>query len=219
MFLIAVLWQFLTYNGFPNDHYYHVARARQMLLGEWPVRDFVDPGAPLQYVISAVSRWLFGDVAGSELLVVAIGVAVGAAATVVCGSWLARSTVVASGMALLEILASPRTYSYPKMLLYGLAACVIVAVAAQASRRRLLIAAALTAVAFLMRHDHGPLHRRRLRGGDRAECSRPCRCRATAGAVCRCGHGVAGAVGGLGAVLPGAHPVLRDGESPSRGES
>ena len=155
MFLIAVLWQFLTYNGFPNDHYYHVARARQMLLGEWPVRDFVDPGAPLQYVISAVSRWLFGDVAGSELLVVAIGVAVGAAATVVCGSWLARSTVVASGMALLEILASPRTYSYPKMLLYGLAACVIVAVAAQASRRRLLIAAALTAVAFLMRHDHG----------------------------------------------------------------
>ena len=67
IFLLAVLWQFLTYNGFPNDHYFHVARARQMLLGEWPVRDFVDPGAPLQYVISAASRWLFGDVAGPEL--------------------------------------------------------------------------------------------------------------------------------------------------------
>jgi hypothetical protein len=155
MFLLAALWQFLTFNGFPNDHYFHVARARQMLLGEWPVRDFVDPGAPLQYVISAASRWLFGDVAGSELLVVAIGVAVGAAATVVCGSWLAGSTIVASGVALLEILASPRTYSYPKMLLYGLAGCTIVAVAAQASRARLFTAAGLTAVAFLMRHDHG----------------------------------------------------------------
>jgi hypothetical protein len=155
VFLFALLWQFLTYNGFPNDHYFHVARARQMLLGELPVRDFVDPGAPLQYVLSAGSRWLFGDVAGPELLVVALGVAVGAAATVICASWLGRSTVVAVGVALLEILASPRSYSYPKMLLYGLAGCVIVAVAAHATRVRLFAAAGLTAIAFLMRHDHG----------------------------------------------------------------
>ena len=155
VFLFALLWQFLTYNGFPNDHYFHVARARQMLLGELPVRDFVDPGAPLQYVISAASRWLFGDVAGPELLVVALGVAVGAAATVICASWLARSTVVAVGVALLEILASPRSYSYPKMVLYGLAGCLIVTIAAHATRARLFAAAGLTAIAFLMRHDHG----------------------------------------------------------------
>ena len=155
IFLLALLWQFLTYNGFPNDHYFHVARARQMLLGEWPVRDFVDPGAPLQYVLSAGSRWLFGDAAGPELLVVALGVAVGAAATVIAGSWLARSIVVAVAVALLEILASPRSYSYPKMLLYGIAGCVIVAVTAHATRGRVLAAAGLTAIAFLMRHDHG----------------------------------------------------------------
>jgi hypothetical protein len=155
VFLFALLWQFLTYNGFPNDHYFHVARARQMLLGELPVRDFVDPGAPLQYVVSAASRWLFGDVAGPELLVVALGVAVGAAATVIGASWLARSTVVAVGVALLEILASPRSYSYPKMVLYGLAGCLIVTIAAHATRARLFAAAGLTAIAFLMRHDHG----------------------------------------------------------------
>jgi hypothetical protein len=155
VFLFALLWQFLTYNGFPNDHYFHVARARQMLLGELPVRDFVDPGAPLQYVLSAGSRWLFGDAAGPELLVVALGVAVGAAATVIAASWLARSIVVAVGVALMEILASPRSYSYPKMLLYGIAGCVIVAVTAQATRGRVFAAAGLTAVAFLMRHDHG----------------------------------------------------------------
>jgi hypothetical protein len=155
IFLLAALWQFLTYNGFPNDHYFHVARARQMLLGEWPVRDFVDPGAPLQYVISAASRWMFGDVAGPELLVVALGVAVGAAATVICASWLSRSLVIAAAVAVLEILASPRSYSYPKMLLYGLAGCVVVAIASHATRARLFIAAGLTAVAFLTRHDHG----------------------------------------------------------------
>jgi hypothetical protein len=155
MFLGALLWQFFTYNGFPNDHYYHVARARQMLLGEWPVRDFVDVGAPLTYVISAAPRSLFGDRAASELLVVALGVAVGAAATTIGASWLARSTVIGVGVGVLEILASPRSYSYPKMLLYGLAGCMIVALAAQATRARLLIAAGLTAVSFLMRHDHG----------------------------------------------------------------
>jgi hypothetical protein len=155
MFLLAALWQFLTYNGFPNDHYFHVARARQMLLGDWPIRDYVDPGAPLQAAISAVARGLFGDVAGPELLVVALGVAVGAAATAIGASWLSGSTIVGVGVTVLEILASPRSYSYPKMLLYGLAGCVIVALTAQASRARLLIAAGLTAVAFLMRHDHG----------------------------------------------------------------
>jgi len=155
LFLVALVWQFLTFNGFPNDHYFHVARARQMLLGDWPVRDFVDPGAPLQPMISAVARWLFGDVAAPELGVVAFGVAVGAATTVIGASWLARSTLIASGVALLEILASPRSYSYPKMLLYGLAGCVIAAITARASRRRLLLAAGLTATAFMMRHDHG----------------------------------------------------------------
>jgi MFS family permease len=155
MFLVAVCWQFLTYNGFANDHYFHVARARQMLLGDMPVRDFVDVGAPLQYVVSAAARWLFGDVAGPELLVVAIGVAIGAAATAICASWLARSVIVGAAVTLLEILASPRTYSYPKMLLYGLAGCVIVAVVARVARGRILAAAGLTAASFLMRHDHG----------------------------------------------------------------
>jgi hypothetical protein len=155
VFFFALLWQFLTYNGFPNDHYFHVARARQMLLGELPVRDFVDPGAPLQYVLSAGARWAFGEAAGPELLVVALGVAVGAATTVIAASWLARSIVVAVGVAFLEILASPRSYSYPKMLLYGIAGCVIVSVTAQATRARVFAAAALTAIAFLMRHDHG----------------------------------------------------------------
>ena len=152
---VALVWQVVTFNGFPNDHYFHVARARQMLLGAWPIRDFVDPGASLQYVVSAVSRWWFGDITAAELLVVALGFAVGAAATVVAASWLARSTIVGVVVALLEILASPRSYSYPKLLLYGLAGCAIGAVTAHATRARLLLIAGLTAAAFLMRHDHG----------------------------------------------------------------
>jgi hypothetical protein len=155
MLAVAAAWQFFSFNGFPNDHYVHVARARQMLLGDWPVRDFVDPGLPLTYAISAAARWLFGDVAGAELFVVAVGVAIGAAATVISASWLTRSAIVGCTVAFLQILASPRTYSYPKLMLYGLGSCVIVGIAQRGSRAWILAAAALTAAAFLMRHDHG----------------------------------------------------------------
>jgi hypothetical protein len=148
-------WQFFTFNGFSNDHYVHVARAQQMLLGEWPVRDFVDPGMPLMYVISAAARLVIGEIVGAEFAVVALGIGIGAAATVIAASRLSRSVVVAGAVALLEILASPRSYSYPKMMLYGLAGCAIVAVAENGSRRRILLAAVLTATAFLIRHDHG----------------------------------------------------------------
>ena len=212
MCLVAVCWQFITYNGFPNDHYFHVARARQMLLGDWPVRDFVDVGAPLMYVISAASRWLFGDIARAP------------------SSWwwrsasvweprrqssarrgLSRSTIVATGVALLEILASPRSYSYPKMLLYGLAGCLIVAIAAQASRARLFTAAGLTAVAFLMRHDHGLFIGAAcamaivLSAPGLADAAR------RVGRLRRRRRRLAGAVGRVGAVPPGSGAVLRDG--------
>src|SRR5437867_6797079 len=50
----------------------------------------------------------------------------------------------------------PRTYSYPKVLVYAVGACGIVAVACRPSSNRALLAlAALIAMAFLFRHDHG----------------------------------------------------------------
>ena len=40
-------YRYLAYSGFPNDHFVTLSRAQQILLGEVPVRDFVDPGLPL----------------------------------------------------------------------------------------------------------------------------------------------------------------------------
>ena len=50
MFVATFVWRFLTFTGFSNDHYAHLALAQQMLLGERPIRDFSDPGWPLTYV-------------------------------------------------------------------------------------------------------------------------------------------------------------------------
>ena len=62
MFVVTVVWRFLTFTGFTNDHYAHLALAQQLLLGDRPIRDFSDPGWPLAYVLSAAA-WQF---AGSQ---------------------------------------------------------------------------------------------------------------------------------------------------------
>jgi hypothetical protein len=54
-----------------------------------------------------------------------------------------------------EVLIYPRTYSYPKVLMYAVASWAMVALSARASGRRIAIIAAVISVAFLFRHDHG----------------------------------------------------------------
>jgi len=79
--LLTAAWRFLTFTGFNNDHYIYLAGAQQIVLGEWPIRDFVDPGWPLMYGVSAVARLLFGRELWVELLVVASAFAIGAGFT------------------------------------------------------------------------------------------------------------------------------------------
>jgi hypothetical protein len=155
MFLATAAWRVLTFSGFQNDHYVHLARAQQVLLGDLPVRDFVDPGMPLMYLASAAVWRIWGGVPGTELMLVACAFAAGAACTVVVVHRLTGSIPLAVAAAVLEVLIAPRTYSYPKVLLYAAAACAIVALVESPSRRRIVIAAAIAAIAFLFRHDHG----------------------------------------------------------------
>jgi hypothetical protein len=153
--LLTAAWRFLTFTGFNNDHYIYLAGAQQMVLGEWPVRDFVDPGWPLMYGVSAAARLLLGRELWVELLVVAGALAVGAGFTVAAAARVSGSIVVALMVTLLEIALNPRSFGYPKILLYAIAGWSFVAATRQMSRRRAILLAALTAVAFLFRHDHG----------------------------------------------------------------
>lgn len=153
--LVACAWRILDFSGFQNDHYVYLARAQQLLLGDWPVRDFVDPGFPLMYFPSAAA-WLLGRGAvGTEVLLVAGAFALAAVLTFLVAYRLSGSMLIAVAAALFEVLITPRTYNYPKILIYVAAAYGILAVAESPSRRRLLLLGALTAVAFLFRHDHG----------------------------------------------------------------
>ena len=155
LFATALAWRFLTFTGFTNDHYVHVALAQQMLLGERPIRDFIDSGWPLMYLVSAGAWRVAGDTLATEWTIVAGGLALGAASTVAAGYRLSGSLAIAVLVTILEILIYPRTYAYPKVLVYAAAAWAMLALAAHPSRRRVVLMAAIVTSAFLFRHDHG----------------------------------------------------------------
>ena len=151
----TLTWRFMTFTGFTNDHFVHLALAQQLLLGDRPVRDFADQGWPLMYLLSAATWRLAGDALVTEWAIAAAGFALGAAYTVAAGYRLSGSIVVALLVTIFEVLIYPRTYSYPKVLVYAVASWAMVALALRPSRRRIAIMAAVIAVAFLFRHDHG----------------------------------------------------------------
>jgi hypothetical protein len=151
----TLAWRFLTFTGFTNDHYAHLALAQQWLLGDRPIRDFTDPGWPLTYLLSAAAWRLGGDAMWVEWALTATALGIAASCTLIAAHRLSGSLTIAASVTVLEILIFPRTYSYPKLVAYAAAACVLTAVAARASWARIFAAAAITAAAFLLRHDHG----------------------------------------------------------------
>jgi len=155
VFVATAAWRFLTFTGFTNDHYAHLALAQQMLLGDRPIRDFSDPGWPLTYLLTAAGWLLAGDAMATEWSITTVGFALGAACTVAVANRLSGSLTIALLVTVFEVLIFPRSYSYPKMLVYGVAAWVMLGLARRPSRPRIVFTAFTIAIAFLFRHDHG----------------------------------------------------------------
>jgi hypothetical protein len=153
--VICFLYRYLTFRGFSNDHFLHVARAQQMLLGELPIRDFLDPGMPLMYALSAAAQALFGRMLLSEAILV-FG-CLGLAAALTCWVILrvTGSIMLAAVLTLLQILVLPALTSYPKIVLYPVAVVAIDRYARAPGTARAAVLAIVTAVSFLMRYDHG----------------------------------------------------------------
>src|SRR5687767_3904271 len=102
-FAATLAWRFMTFTGFTNDHYVHLALAQQMLMGDRPIRDFADSGWPLMYLLSAAAWRLAGDALVTEWAIAALGFAVGAACTIVAAYQLSGSLIIAATVTLLEV--------------------------------------------------------------------------------------------------------------------
>ena len=108
LFVATALFRYLALTGFPNDEYEHLAGAQQMLFGEWPTRDFFDPGMPLMYAVSAGAQLLLGRTLFAEAVLDFSMLGLAAACTLVGAHRVSRSLLIAAAVAILSVLIFPR---------------------------------------------------------------------------------------------------------------
>ena len=144
----------LAMQGFSNDHFFYLSRAAQLLHGARPVRDFVDPGFPLAIAASAVAQRLEPTLF-SEALLVAAAFGLSAAITMwVMHRWLG-SLALALWAAFVQVAVLPRSYSYPKVLMYAIGVWAFLWWTRSRTRAAAAGLGVVTGLAFLFRHDHG----------------------------------------------------------------
>jgi hypothetical protein len=153
--VVGFAYRYLTFTEFSNDHYVNLSRSQQWLFGDWPVRDFVDPGMPLTYALSAAVQWVSGPSLHAELLLISATFAAAAVLTYVVAARVSGSTWLGVVAALVTLLVYPVSYSYPKLLPYAAALAAVWSYAQRPTPWRLALVGAITAAAFLLRQDHG----------------------------------------------------------------
>lgn len=154
-FALTTLYRFLATASFPNDEHEYLAGAQQVLLGgEWPTRDFFDPGRPLMYVASAAAQVVFGQTLFAEALMTSLAFGAAAALLLIAAHRLSGSLIVSVIATVLTVALFPRAYAYPKVLLYVAGPLVMWAWLRRSTWPRLIGLAAFIAVGGLLRHDH-----------------------------------------------------------------
>jgi hypothetical protein len=153
-FVGTFLFRFLTIE-FINDHFQHLARGRQILLGELPVRDFFDPGLIGQYYASAAALLWSGHNLYGEGLLNVFFIAAGAALNFYVAARVSTSVWIALASTFLVVISMPRLYSYPKLFFYVAGLAGAWRYANRPTLYNLVVLGGIIAVAFLFRHDHG----------------------------------------------------------------
>ena len=154
IFLVAFGFRWLSMGALENDHFVALARAYQILHGDWPVRDFPDPGQPLTYLTSAGAARLFGATLLTDVTLAITLLSLAAALTYTLALRASGSVLIAAVAVAVELAAAPRLYNAGKVLLPLVAIGLGWRYADAPSVRRLAGLAAWTAVAALWRHDY-----------------------------------------------------------------
>jgi hypothetical protein len=152
---LAALHKILYASVLVNDDFMHRAYALQLRAGEWPIRDFFDYGMVLMYVTSGVAQAVFGHRLLAEALVIGVSVGISTLLVFALVRRLTDSSAAALLSAVLFLVAMPRGYGYPKLIVYSVAAVLWWRYVGQPSTWRAVALGAWTAMAFYWRPDHG----------------------------------------------------------------
>ena len=153
--VLAALRHMALMTSATNDNFLHMTLAQQLLAGDVPVRDFYEGGWVLQYVLSAGAQSIVGNRLLAEALIVGIAWGCTTYISYRVVRQLSGSTTAAALAGILLILAPARGYSYPKALVYAVAAVLWWNYVRQPSSARMAWLGAWAAVAFYWRPDHG----------------------------------------------------------------
>ena len=150
----AFAFRYLTSGAIENDHFVMLARAHQVLYGDWPVRDFVDPGQPLAYLVSTAAAAIFGPTLLVNIVLCLLFLSATVAVTYLLVRRASGSAIVGLAAAAVTILISPRMYNTTKVIVPVVAIWLAWWYADAPGRRRLVALSGWTATAFLLRHDY-----------------------------------------------------------------
>lgn len=141
--------------GLSDDHYFYLVRGWQLLYGEWPDRDFVDPGAPLTFILAALTQLVGGRGTWSEIVFCVTALSIATSLTFVSARRASGSVLIGLAAAVFQAVLVPRYYNYPKVLIYAVALPLLWSYVDQPTTRKRIAMAVLSVVALLFRHDHG----------------------------------------------------------------
>jgi hypothetical protein len=150
----AFVFRYLTSGAIENDHFIMLARAYQVLIGDWPVRDFEDPGQPLAYLVSTAAAAMFGPTLLVNIVLCILFFCATAAITYLLVLRATGSTVAGIAAATITTVFYPRMYNTTKVIVPVVAIWLAWRYADVPGTRRLAALAAWTAIAFLLRHDY-----------------------------------------------------------------
>ena len=151
----AFVWHVVLMTTAANDNFMHMAMAQQWLGGDWPVRDFFDSGRLLQFSLSALAQLTIGDRLLSEAVIVAVTWAISVYVVLVLIRRLTGSLPAAFLASILLIVAGARGYSYPKGIIYAVAAMFWWSYVQRPAMATIVAFGAWVAVAYYWRPDHG----------------------------------------------------------------
>jgi Dolichyl-phosphate-mannose-protein mannosyltransferase len=152
--VVAFAARYALTGAIENDHFVTFARAVQLLYGDWPVRNFEDPGFPLSYLLSTVVAALFGPSLFVNVLLCVLLLAITSALTYLLTVRATASQTIAAVAAALTVIVYPRLYNATKVIVPVVAMWLAWRYAEAPRPRRLFALALWTAVAFLLRHDY-----------------------------------------------------------------
>lgn len=152
--ILAFAVRYAVTGAIENDHFVTFTRGLQVLYGDWPVRDFDDPGFPLSYLVSTVTAAIFGPSLWVNVLLCVLLLAVTSGLTYLLAFRATGNTAAAIVAAAATMAIYPRLYNATKVIVPVVAIWLAWRYADVPNRSRLIALAFWGAIAFLLRHDY-----------------------------------------------------------------